>query len=145
MGLFGKKKKEEVKEVSCCCSGAAEQSAESCCCAETAEQDNEACCCQDSPEQNSGNCCCGSSASDNTISSIKVLGAGCSSCHIQYESAKTAVKNLGLDIEVEYVTDMEKIMGYGIMSMPGIVINEKVVSMGRVLKPADVEKLLRSY
>ena len=48
----------------------------------------------------------------------------------------------GLDLEVEYITDMEKVMGYGVMSMPAIVVNEKVVSMGKVLKTADVEKLL---
>ena len=41
-----------------------------------------------------------------------------------------------------YITDMEKVMEYGVMSMPAIVVNEKVVSMGKVLKAADVEKLL---
>ena len=50
---------------------------------------------------------------------------------------------MGLNVAVEYVTDMEKIMGYGVMSMPALVVNEKVVSMGKVLKAADVEKLLR--
>lgn len=39
------------------------------------------------------------------------------------------------------MTDMEKVMTYGIMSMPGLVVNEKVVSVGKVLKPADIEKL----
>ena len=41
-----------------------------------------------------------------------------------------------------HVTDMEKIMEYGVMSMPALVVNEKVVSMGKVLKATDVEKLL---
>ena len=76
------------------------------------------------------------------ICCIKVLGAGCKACHEQYENAKAAVKAMGLDVEVEYITDMEKVMGYGVMSMPAIVVNEKVVSMGKVLKAADVEKLL---
>ena len=49
---------------------------------------------------------------------------------------------MGLGIEAEYVTDMERIMEYGVMSMPALVVNEKVVSMGKVLKAADVEKLL---
>ena len=49
---------------------------------------------------------------------------------------------LGLNVEVEYITDMEKVMEYGVMSMPAIVVNDKVVSMGKVLKAADVEKLL---
>ena len=49
---------------------------------------------------------------------------------------------MGVAIDVEYVTDMERIMEYGVMSMPALVVNEKVVSMGKVLKVADVEKLL---
>lgn len=86
-------------------------------------------------------CCCGETGSGG--SSIKVLGAGCKSCHEQYENAMAAVKAMGLNMEVEYITDMEKVMGYGVMSMPAIVVNEQVVSMGKVLKAADVEKLLR--
>ena len=85
-------------------------------------------------------CCCGDTGSGG--SSIKVLGAGCKSCHEQYENAMAAVKAMGLSMEVEYITDMEKVMGYGVMSMPAIVVNEQVVSMGKVLKSADVEKLL---
>ena len=50
---------------------------------------------------------------------------------------------MGLPLEVEYITDMQKVMTYGVMSMPAIVVNEKVVSMGKVLKPSEVEKLLR--
>ena len=76
---------------------------------------------------------------------IKVLGAGCKSCREQYENAKEAVKAMGLPVEVEYITDMQKVMEYGVMSMPALVVNEKVVSMGRVLKAADVEKLLRKF
>lgn len=75
--------------------------------------------------------------------SIKVLGAGCASCHKMYENAKEAVNNLGTDIQVEYVTDMEKIMEYGVMSMPAFVVNEKVVSMGKVLKTAEIEDVLK--
>ena len=74
---------------------------------------------------------------------IKVLGAGCKSCHEQYENAKKAIKDMGLDLEVEYITDMQKVMEYGAMSMPALVVNEKVVAMGKVLKAADVVDLLR--
>ena len=49
-----------------------------------------------------------------------------------------------LDAEVEYITDMEKVMSYGVMSMPAIVVNEQVVSMGKVLKVAQVEELLKN-
>ncbi len=86
--------------------------------------------------------CCGGSV--NGICCIKVLGAGCKSCHEQYEYAEQAVKELGLSVEVEYITDMQKVMEYGVMSMPAIVVNEKVVSMGKVLKSDDVAKLLHN-
>ena len=97
-------------------------------------------------------CCCGSAAKGETtccgaavegICCVKVLGAGCKSCHELHENAKAAVSALGLKVEVEYVTDMEKIMEYGVMSMPAVVVNDKVVSMGKVLKAAEVEALLR--
>ena len=74
---------------------------------------------------------------------IKVLGSGCKNCHALLESTKEAVKVMGLGIEVGYVTDMQEITKYGVMSMPALVVNEKVASMGKVLKAAEVEKLLR--
>ena len=52
------------------------------------------------------------------------------------------MRKKGIDAEVEYITDMEKIMGYGIMSMPALMIDDKIVSVGKVLKAKDVEKLL---
>lgn len=127
---FGKKKEEEKKAPACCC-GSAENKVE----------ESTGCCCgtADIAAESIG-CCCGDTVSG--IINIKVLGAGCKSCHEQYENAKAAVKAMGLTVEVEYITDMEKVMGYGVMSMPAIVVNEKVVSMGKVLKAADVEKLL---
>ena len=96
-------------------------------------------------------CCCGNAVKAepchveklDAITSVKVLGAGCASCHKQYENAKEAVKSLGLSVEVEYITDLAKVMEYGVMSMPAIVINEKVVSMGKVLKTTEVQLLLR--
>ena len=131
MALFNfGKKKEEKKTPACCCGGSEPKVEESagCCCGSAPKAEETTSCCCDAPVE--GICC------------IKVLGAGCKSCHEQYENAKTAVKTMGLDIEVEYITDMEKVMEYGVMSMPAIVVNEKVVSMGKVLKATDVEKLL---
>ncbi|MDE7227671.1 MAG: thioredoxin family protein [Treponemataceae bacterium] len=66
---------------------------------------------------------------NEAIRSVKVLGAGCKSCHEQYENAKEAAQTLGLPVEMEYVTDLQKVMAYGVMSMPAIVVNKKVVSM----------------
>ena len=105
------------------------------------EQKAPTCCCGNAEEKTEETACC--SAPVNGICCVKVLGAGCKSCHEQYENAQAAVKALGLDLEVEYITDMEKAMGYGVMSMPAIVVNDKVVSMGKVWKATDVEKLLR--
>ena len=115
---FGKKK-EETKAPACACS----------------------CGCSTAEATEVVNTCCGETS--DGICCIKVLGAGCKNCHDLYEAAKAAVKNMGLHIEVAYVTDMEKIMEYGVMSMPALVVNETVVSMGKVLKTDDVEKLLR--
>lgn len=114
------KKKEEKNNNSCACN----------------------CCCSASDVGESTNECCGKVV--NGICCIKVLGAGCKSCHEMYENAKQAVKNIGLNIEVEYITDMQKIMEYGVMSMPALVVNEKVVSQGKVLKPDDIHKLLKN-
>lgn len=101
----------------------------------------EKCCCGSNPAgTGTKNCCCNDVG--DSLTSIKVLGSGCKACHELYENTKAAVKNVGLSVEVEYITDLEKVMGYGVMSMPGLVFNEKVVSMGKVLKAADVEKLL---
>ena len=127
---FGKKKEEEKKTPPCCC-GSSESKAE----------EGTGCCSLPDSVAESSSCCCGEPV--DGICCIKVLGAGCKSCHEQYENAKAAVKAGGLSVEVEYGTDMEKVMAYGVMSMPAIVVNEKVVSMGKVLKAADVENLLQ--
>ena len=122
---FGKKKEEEPKP--CCCGSVPKaEEAVGCCCGSKAKAEST---------------CCG--AAVDGICCIKVLGSGCKSCHALWEASKAAVQNMGLNIAVEYVTDMETIMGYGVMRMPALVVNEKVVSMGKVLKAADVEKLLR--
>lgn len=121
MALFGFGKKKEEKYVpACACNGN--------------------CDVVDAEVTEIVNNCCGEAV--NGICCIKVLGSGCKSCHALLEASKEAVKNMGLTIEVEYVTDMEKIMEYGVMSMPALVVNENVVSVGKVLKAAEVEKLL---
>ncbi|MGN1101208.1 MAG: thioredoxin family protein [Huintestinicola sp.] len=76
------------------------------------------------------------------IKSVKVLGAGCKNCHILYENVKKALEAMSIPVEAEYITDMAKIAEYGVMSMPVIVVNGKVVSQGRVLKPSEVGRLL---
>lgn len=102
-------------------------------------------------EENKTSCCCGNSKNASVVNtnisgeikSIKILGTGCKSCHEQYQNVINAAAEMGLATDIEYITDMEKVMAYGVMSMPAIVVNEKVVSMSKVLKTADVIKLLR--
>ena len=130
MGLFGFGKKEEKKEAKCCCGG------------ETNAEEQSTCCCGeggDGAEKNGCCCACGGEGCN-----IKVLGAGCKLCHEQYENVKAAVAGMKLDASVEYITDMEVVMTYGVMTMPAIVVNEKVVSSGKVLKTEEVEKLLKN-
>ena len=73
---------------------------------------------------------------------IKVLGGGCCKCENLLGAVKEAVAEKGIEAEIEYITDMARIMEYGIMSTPALMIDNKVVSMGRVLKTKDVLKLL---
>ena len=73
---------------------------------------------------------------------IRVLGGGCRSCEALLEAATEAVKAKGTDAAVEYITDYEKIMEYGVMSMPALMIDDRIVSAGRVLKAEEIEKLL---
>ena len=119
MALFGKKK-EKVEQSACCCGNSTT--------GEKADVKTTSECCGKPVE---GVCC------------IKVLGAGCKSCHQLYENTKVAAAKCGLNVEVEYITDMEKVMSYGVMSMPALVVNERVVSMGKVLKPDEVAAYLQ--
>jgi small redox-active disulfide protein 2 len=69
---------------------------------------------------------------------IKILGSGCKSCITLAENTKVALKELGIEAEIEKVTDFAQIASYGVMSTPALVIDEKVVSYGKVLKPKEI-------
>ena len=74
---------------------------------------------------------------------IRILGGDCTSCKKLYENTKKAVTETGINAEVEYITDMQKIMEYGIMKMPALVVNEQIVAMGKGLKPAEIVKIMK--
>ena len=68
---------------------------------------------------------------------IKILGSGCANCKRLEQMARKAVETLGLEAEVEKVTDFNEIIKYPILSTPGLVINEKLMASGRI--PSDTE------
>jgi small redox-active disulfide protein 2 len=69
---------------------------------------------------------------------IKVLGSGCANCKRVEQIAHKVVAEMGVEAEVIKVTDHTAILAYNILSTPGLVINEKVVSTGRIPTPAEV-------
>ena len=74
---------------------------------------------------------------------IEVLGPGCANCQRLEAMAKAAVAKLGLEAEVEHVTDIKEIMARGVMATPGLAIDGKVVLAGRVPSAAEVEGLIK--
>lgn len=73
---------------------------------------------------------------------IKILGSGCKSCEVLTDNTKTALEEMGLEAEVIKVTDFKEIMAYGVMSTPTLVIDEKVVSVVKTLKPKEIIQIL---
>lgn len=76
---------------------------------------------------------------------IKILGSGCANCKKLEENTKKAVKKLKLDAKVVKVSEYRDIASYGVMRTPAIVINERVVSYGRVLTVEEIINILRYF
>jgi small redox-active disulfide protein 2 len=115
MGLFGFGKKKKNETKGCCCGG-------NC----SSEQNN----CQ--------------STDRVEAYSVKILGSGCAKCNELEEHTVEALKTLGMNSQVEHITDFTKIASYGVMSTPALVVDEKVVSYGKVLKTEEVIKILEA-
>lgn len=79
------------------------------------------------------------------IESIEVLGSGCPKCHKLLEITKEILNQLDLDIEVVYVTEIEKMISMGIMSTPALAINGKPVLSGRLPSPEEVKEIINKY
>lgn len=74
---------------------------------------------------------------------IKILGSGCPNCQKLEQNAKKAVEELGLkDVQIEHVYDIEKIIAYGVMSTPAIVIDEQVKASGRIPETEEIKNWL---
>jgi small redox-active disulfide protein 2 len=74
---------------------------------------------------------------------IKILGTGCKNCKVLFSNVQTAVDRLHAEAQIEYITDMEAIANTGILRTPGLIINDKVVSQGKVLAPIEIENLIQ--
>lgn len=74
---------------------------------------------------------------------IKVLGTGCSKCNELMSLTAKAVNELGLDVEIEKVSDVNEIVAYGIMTIPALLINGKVVVRGNVPKLNDLKEIIK--
>jgi small redox-active disulfide protein 2 len=74
---------------------------------------------------------------------IQILGTGCPKCKKLAEVAEETAKELGLDYEIEKVTDVMKILDFGVMSTPGLVVDGKVLAAGNVPSADQVKRLLQ--
>jgi small redox-active disulfide protein 2 len=102
-------------------------------------------------EENS--CCCGGAYNTEGLEpekkfidaeqTVKVLGSGCAKCNELEANVRKALEQLKMDTNITHVTDFKEIAGYGVMSTPALVVDEKVVSYGKVLKVEEAVKLLQ--
>ena len=76
---------------------------------------------------------------------IKILGSGCPNCQKLEQNARQAIEDLGLDnIRIEEVRNVEKIIEYGVMATPAIVIDEKVMAAGRIPEIKEIKAWLKN-
>lgn len=113
MALFSKKKKNETENTDCCCNSSSDTQ-------HTAKTENV----------------------KSKDASIKILGSGCAKCNQLEAATKEALEKLGMDTTIEHVTDFSQIASYGVMTTPALVVDNKVVALGKVLKTEEVMKLL---
>ncbi|MDD4153502.1 MAG: thioredoxin family protein [bacterium] len=73
---------------------------------------------------------------------IQILGTGCPKCKTLTANVKQAVEESGLDIEIEKVQDIKDIMKFNVLMTPGLAIDGKVKSAGKVLSPDEIKKLI---
>jgi small redox-active disulfide protein 2 len=74
---------------------------------------------------------------------IQILGTGCAKCQKLAENARNAADTLGLPYEMEKITAINDIMKYGVMTTPGLAVDGKVLSQGKLLSADEIGKLLR--
>ncbi len=73
---------------------------------------------------------------------IEILGPGCPRCQALADNAARAAEELGLDADIEKITEMGKIVAYGVMSTPGIVVDGKLKGSGKLFTVEEIKKML---
>lgn len=97
-------------------------------------------------------CCCGGECSAEDMAKaevakgegarIKILGSGCANCKALEKGTQEALSELGKDLPIDHVTDFAQIAAYGVMTTPALVVDDKVVSYGKVLKKDEIKDIL---
>ncbi len=75
---------------------------------------------------------------------IKILGSGCANCKKLQAIIEEVIKEMGVEASIEKIEEIQKIMGYGVMRTPAIVINEKVKAFGRIPNKEEIKKFIKS-
>lgn len=75
---------------------------------------------------------------------VKVYGSGCKGCQTLHQNVIDALAEMNLVANVEYITDLQKVMEAGIMSMPTLSINAKIVSSGKILGIPEIKKIIEA-
>ncbi len=75
---------------------------------------------------------------------VKILGSGCKNCEALKKNTEAAISETGIEAEIVKVENIKDIVSYGVMQTPALVIDEKVVSYGKVLKPSQIAEILKN-
>ena len=75
---------------------------------------------------------------------IQILGTGCPKCRKLTENAEAAAKKIGVEYEIEKVTEIDRIMDFGVMMTPALVVDGKVMASGSIPSKDEIEKMLAS-
>jgi len=73
---------------------------------------------------------------------LQILGAGCPKCKMLAELTETAAKDLGIEYEIEKVTDINDIMKFGVMMTPALAVDGQVKVVGKIPSPDEIKKML---
>ena len=73
---------------------------------------------------------------------IEILGMGCAKCHNLEDTVRLANKEMGIDVQIDHVKDIKQIMAYGVMTLPGLVIDGEVKIAGRIPSANELKNLI---